>query len=59
MLVRTLLDFMIQEVVVVGFSSHIKIAGTNAGFKVMCPSIGLFVGGNFDCIVFVHLNWRR
>ena len=45
--------------VVVGFSSHIKIAGTNAGFKVMCPSIGLFVGGNFDCIVLVHLNWRR
>lgn len=44
---------------VVGLDSGMEIAGTNAGFKVMCPSIGLFVGGNFDCIVLVHLNWRR
>ena len=44
---------------VVGLDSGIEIAGTDTVFKVMCPSIGLFVGGNFDCIVVVNLNWRR
>lgn len=41
---------------VVGLDSCIKIAGINAGFKVMCSGIGLFISSHFGCIVFVNLK---
>ncbi len=42
--------------VVVGLDSNMEIAGTNGVFEVMCPIIGLFVGGNSGYIFAVNLK---
>ena len=61
-MVRALIDFMIQEVVEwlmpsLDWIVVLKLlACNNAGFKVMCSGIGLFIGSHFGCIVFVNLK---
>ena len=41
---------------VVGLDSRVKISGANTGFKVMRPSIGLFISCNFGYMLSINLK---